>query len=154
MKKKKIMIFAISGTIALSALFAPIGTRTASAAENSLVEIAKSLIGTPYKWGGTTKSGFDCSGFLNYLFKREKISLPRTAAAMYQRGTPVSRFQLRTGDLVFFKTSRRAPVTHAGMYIGDGKFIHSSSGRGVAINDINDKYYWGKRYVGAKRILK
>jgi cell wall-associated NlpC family hydrolase len=154
MTKKKIVTFAMAGAIALSSLFAPMGTGTAFAANESLVSKAKSLLGIPYKFGGTTKSGFDCSGFLNYIFKSQKVSLPRTANDMYHRGTPVSRSQLRTGDLVFFKTSSRSAVTHAGMYIGNGKFIHSSTSNGVSISSINDRYYWGSRYVGAKRILK
>lgn len=154
MKKKSILTVAMTSVIALGSLFAPVGTSTASAANESLVTKAMSVLGAPYKWGGTSKSGFDCSGFLNYVFKGEKISLPRTANAMYSKGTPVSRSQLRTGDLVFFKTSSRSAVTHAGMYLGSGRFIHSSSSSGVSISSINDKYYWGSRYVGAKRVTK
>lgn len=154
MVKKMIMTVAMAGAAAISSLFVPAGTGVASAANESLVSKAISVLGTPYKWGGTSKSGFDCSGFLNYVYKSEKITLPRTANAMYQRGQSVSRSQLRTGDLVFFKTSRRAPITHAGMYIGGGRFIHSSSSQGVSISNINDKYYWGSRYVGAKRVTK
>ncbi|MBN6186708.1 C40 family peptidase [Aneurinibacillus sp. BA2021] len=154
MVKKTIMTVAMAGAVAISSLFAPLGTETASASSESLVSKAISVLGTPYKWGGTSKSGFDCSGFLNYVYKSEKISLPRTANAMYQRGQAVSRSQLRTGDLVFFKTSSRAAVTHAGMYLSGGRFIHSSSSQGVSISSINDKYYWGSRYVGAKRITK
>jgi cell wall-associated NlpC family hydrolase len=155
MRNKKILMVAMAGVIALGSLLAPVGTEKASAANtSSLVAKAKSVLGAPYKWGGTGKGGFDCSGFLNYVFKSQKITLPRTASAMYSKGKPVSRSQLRTGDLVFFKTSSRAAVTHAGMYIGNGKFIHSSSSRGVSISSVNDEYYWGSRYVRAKRIVK
>jgi cell wall-associated NlpC family hydrolase len=152
MRKKKILTLLMAGSVAISSLFLPVGTNTASAASDSLVQRAKSLLGTPYKWGGTTTKGFDCSGFLNYVYRTKNVSLPRTANAMYRKGTPVSRSQLRSGDLVFFKTSSRAAVTHAGMYIGNGKFIHSSSSRGVSISDINSDSYWKQRFVGAKRI--
>nr|WP_052947351.1 NlpC/P60 family protein [Aneurinibacillus tyrosinisolvens] len=91
MKKKKILTVLIAGSIALTGIFTPIGQKSVSASSEELISTAKSLIGVPYKWGGTTKNGFDCSGFLNYLFKSEHVSLPRTANDMYHRGTTISR---------------------------------------------------------------
>ena len=151
MKRKNVLTFFLTALIAITGVFTPAGTASA-ASSGTLVSKAKSLLGTPYKFGGTTKKGFDCSGFLNYVFKSENVSLPRTASGMYQQGTPVSRSALRTGDLVFFKTSRSGGISHAGMYIGNGKFVHSASSRGVSISSINDKYYWGSRYAGARRV--
>jgi cell wall-associated NlpC family hydrolase len=152
MKNKKMLAMLLTGSMMLSGAIAGGAQKVEAAPSAGFVSYAKSLMGIPYRWGGTTTKGFDCSGFIRYLYAKEKVSLPRTAYAMYKTGTSVSRSGLRTGDLVFFKTSRSAPVTHAGVYIGGGKFIHSSSSRGVSISSVNDRYYWGSRYVGAKRI--
>ncbi|BAU26802.1 cell wall-associated NlpC family hydrolase [Aneurinibacillus soli] len=153
MKRKNFLSFLLAASITVTGLSLPFGADTAFAASHgTLVSKAKSLIGTPYKFGGTTRKGFDCSGFLNYVFKTENIALPRTASGMYEKGTPVSRSSLRTGDLVFFKTSRSGGISHAGMYIGNGKFVHSASSSGVSISSLNDKYYWANRYAGARRV--
>ena len=127
-------------------------TEAASSVNSSeLVATAKNLIGIKYRGGGTSKAGFDCSGFVSYVYKDLGISLPRTSSGMYSSGSKVNKSNLTSGDLVFFDTSGRG-VSHVGIYIGDGKFIHSASSKGVSIAKINDPYYWGKRYVGAKRI--
>ncbi|MCJ8007952.1 C40 family peptidase [Lederbergia wuyishanensis] len=118
---------------------------------SSIVNQGKKYLGVRYVYGGATPKGFDCSGFTSYTFKQQGMALPRTAADQYKKGKSVSKKDLKAGDLVFFKTSSK-PVSHVGIYIGSGKFIHSA-GKGVAITNINDPYYWKSRYVGAKRVL-
>ncbi|MDW0114026.1 NlpC/P60 family protein [Sporosarcina saromensis] len=135
-------------------LFSPFANIEAQASVNSssLVNTSKQYISTPYVYGGSTPSGFDCSGYTQYVFKKEGVSIPRTTNDQYARGTAVSKSNLQTGDLVFFKTFGSRPVSHVGIYIGSGKFIHASTSKGVMISSVNDPYYWGSRYVGAKRI--
>ncbi|PRO66292.1 NlpC/P60 family protein [Alkalicoccus urumqiensis] len=123
----------------------------ASSTADQVISAGKSQLGTPYRWGGTTTSGFDCSGFTGYAFAKAGIDLPRTAAQQYQVGTPVSRSNLQPGDLVFFNT--RGGISHNGIYIGGNKFIHSSSSKGVSIASLGN-VYWSPRYVGAKRVIQ
>jgi peptidoglycan DL-endopeptidase LytE len=114
----------------------------------NLIADAAELLGTPYVWGGETpKSGFDCSGFLVYVFKKQGISLPRTVATIWNVGTPVNAPSV--GDIVFFETHRPG-ASHAGIYIGNNQFIHSGSSTGVTISKLGNPY-WSKRYLGAKR---
>lgn len=128
------------------------GTSNASASSfDSLYKSARSYLGVPYKYGGTTASGFDCSGFTQVVFKNNGISIPRTTSQQYATGQAVSKNNLQAGDLVFFNTSGRG-VSHVGIYIGSNNFIHASTSRGVMVSSINDPYYWGSRYVGAKRV--
>jgi peptidoglycan DL-endopeptidase LytE len=113
-----------------------------------LVADAAELLGKPYVWGGQTPEvGFDCSGFIVYLFKKQGISLPRTVATIWNVGTPVS--SLAVGDIVFFDIDQSGP-SHAGIYIGNRQFIHSGSSTGVTISSL-DNSYWKARYFGAKR---
>ncbi|CAM5191288.1 NlpC/P60 family protein OS=Ureibacillus acetophenoni OX=614649 GN=SAMN05877842_101156 PE=3 SV=1 [Ureibacillus acetophenoni] len=116
-------------------------------------ETAKQYLNTPYRWGGTTTRGFDCSGYVMKVFTDLGINLPRTSSMQYQVGEAVAKDELQPGDLVFFNTTGKGKsVSHVGIYYGDGKFIHSQSYKGVSITDLNDPKYWGARYVGAKRI--
>ena len=118
---------------------------------SNLVSEAKKYIGVSYKWGGTTPSGFDCSGFLKYVFnKGAGVAIPRTVADIYKTGTKVS--SPKTGDIVFFETYKKG-ASHAGIYIGGNQFIHASSSKGVSISSI-DNSYWSQRYLGAKRMTK
>lgn len=120
---------------------------------DQLLQMAKGYIGVPYVWGGTSPSGFDCSGFTHYVYLKNGITISRTTELQYNQGTWISKSALRPGDLVFFTTYKPGP-SHVGIYLGNGQFIHASSGAGkVTISDINKAYY-AERYIGAKRIIK
>ena len=107
-------------------------------------------IGTRYRWGGESTRGFDCSGFVRYVFRHaEGITLPRTSREQARFGEAVSKDQLQAGDIVSFATGGGSRVSHVGVYIGDNKFIHSSSSRGVRIDTLTG--YYAKRFVNARR---
>lgn len=120
--------------------------------EDQLIANAKTHIGSPYLFGGTSHDGFDCSGFSQTVYKQTGLDIPRTAEEQYKLGTAINKEELQKGDLIFFETIRKGP-SHLGIYIGDNKFIHSSSSKGVAISNLDDPYYWGPRYLGARRVL-
>ncbi|MGE6487610.1 C40 family peptidase [Paenisporosarcina sp. NPDC076898] len=146
--------FITACTMATILVTAPLSIQTEAAGSiesKELISVANNLIGTKYVYGGTTAKGFDCSGFIGYVYKELGLNLPRTSAGMYATGTKVSYDNLQPGDLVFFNTSGRG-VSHAGIYIGAEKFVHSSSSKGVSIARLDDPYYWGARYIGAKRV--
>ena len=112
---------------------------------------AAQFLGTPYRFGGEGATGIDCSSFVQQVFREHRIDLPRTAREQSQMGSEVAQGDLQKGDLVFFQTYASYP-SHVGIYLGDGKMIHASSGKGeVTISDINSGYY-RSRYLGAKRI--
>lgn len=119
-----------------------------------LLADAAQYLGTPYKYGGSGPGGFDCSGFTSYIFGRAGISLPRTASGQYAVGVAVDKANLMPGDLVLFHCSGGG-IDHAGIYCGDGKFIHSSSPRsgGVIYSTLNEGYYL-RTYAGARRVLR
>jgi cell wall-associated NlpC family hydrolase len=116
-----------------------------------IILTAKKFMGVPYVWGGTSPRGFDCSGFVQYIFAENGVSLPRTADVQYAIGQPVTYSALRPGDIVYFTTYTAGP-SHDGIYIGGGKFIDATTSRGVAIDRL-DNVYWKPRYYGANRIL-
>lgn len=126
------------------------GTTSHSAKTQAILATAKSYSGVPYLWGGTTPSGFDCSGFTQYVFMKNGITLPRTSSQQYQVGTAVSFNSLIPGDLVFFNFNSGSVVSHVGIYLGDGQFISATSGKGVITYGFTP--YWKNAYVGAKRI--
>ncbi len=123
-------------------------SRTSSLAM-SLTRNAMRFIGTPYVFGGTSPSGFDCSGYTQHVFAMLGITLPRTADAQFYAGHPTIG-GIQPGDLVFFQTYLPGP-SHVGIYIGGGRFIHSSS-HGVRISALAESY-WASRYLGAKRVV-
>lgn len=116
-----------------------------------IVAFAEQFLGTPYVWADSSPSGFDCSGFVSYVFKNFGYTVNRTAASMYTNGVAVDKSELQIGDAVFFASSSES-IGHVGIYIGDGEFIHSSSGCGyVTISGLDESYY-SRMYVGARRI--
>lgn len=114
-----------------------------------LTRSALRFLGVPYSFGGTSASGFDCSGFVQHVFAMLGISLPRTADAQYDVGHRAVGGP-HPGDLVFFDTY--GGVSHVGIYLGDGKFVHASSSHGVMVSHLSESY-WASRYVGAKRLI-
>lgn len=127
---------------------------TASTAKDSriqkLLKGALALLGTPYRWGGTSTTGFDCSGLVGYVFRTALgIDLPRVSREMATRGERIERTQLAEGDLVFF--SRGKAVDHVGIYIGNGEFVHAPrTGRDVSVSRLEG--YWAKHFVSARRV--
>ncbi|MBA1272584.1 C40 family peptidase [Stutzerimonas azotifigens] len=124
---------------------------------DSVLERGFDLVGTPYRYGGgSVKTGFDCSGFVGFVFRKETgIELPRSTREMIKLDAPkIRRDQLAPGDIVFFNNRGRGRVSHAGIYIGDDQFIHSASRRsgGVRVDSLDDAY-WRASFMEAKRIL-
>ena len=116
---------------------------------NGLLQSCRSHLGTPYVWGGELPGGFDCSGYVQYVWAQHGYKIPRTADIQYEVGSAVKRGQEKPGDLVFFETY--APgASHVGVYLGRGYFIHASSSRGVTIDRLATDFF-AQRYLGAKR---
>ena len=125
---------------------------TPSNVGEKMVEIAKKCLGVPYVWGGESMRGFDCSGLVYYVLKNLGYSPNRTASTQYKMGTYVAKADLQPGDLVFFAGTSKAGISHVGIYVGDGKFIHSPhTGDVVKYSDLTSGYY-ANHYYGARRI--
>ncbi|MDE6801428.1 MAG: C40 family peptidase [Muribaculaceae bacterium] len=122
---------------------------------SAVIDAAKKWIGTKYLYGGTTRSGVDCSALIMNAFREGcNLKLPRTSTAQRQYSANISRSDLMPGDLVFFTSRKKgAGVAHVGLYIGDGKIIHASSSRGVIISRLAETYY-AQHYHSAGRVLK
>ncbi|MGI5940072.1 MAG: NlpC/P60 family protein [Thermoleophilia bacterium] len=136
-----------SGSLSSNRLSSPVKVKApapTSAVGSSVVSIAMRYLGTPYVWAGSSPSGFDCSGFVMYVYAKVGVSLPHSSRMQYGCGTPVSRSNLQPGDLVFFYN----PIHHVGIYIGGGQMIHAAgTGKDVRISAV-----WGSTYYGACRI--
>ena len=126
-----------------------VSLNNSSAVKNKLYEQHKNWKGVKYKMGGLSKNGIDCSGFVYRTFKSQLgIELPRTTEQQLSIGEPISKKDLRAGDLLFFKTAKK--VRHVGIYIEDNKFLHASTSKGVMISDLNN-VYWKSKYWQTKR---
>lgn len=120
--------------------------------KKALVNDTTKYLGVPYKWGGTTPSGFDCSGFVYYMFNQHGVNMARnTSSGLYQTGTAIDRAHLQPGDLVFFAVNTTGTISHVGFYMGNNQFVSATNSKGIAVYSVNDSY-WGKYYVGAKRV--
>ena len=117
----------------------------------AVVVTALGFRGIPYRNGGSDPSGFDCSGFVQYIFARHGTVLPRDVRDQYQLGREIDLDDVKAGDLLFFETVSRG-ASHVGMAIGDGRFVHAPSSRGVVRVEPYTASYWARRFVGARRV--
>lgn len=123
-----------------------------SAVKSSLYQAHSSWEGTPYKFGGTSSRGIDCSAFMQIVFDDYfGIELPRNTKRQMYAGTGVRRSALKTGDLVFFKTGRK--TLHVGVLVEEDEFLHASTSQGVTISSMDD-YYWKSRYLAGRRVVQ
>lgn len=121
-------------------------------AAGSLIETALMFRGTPYRNGGSDPTGFDCSGFVQWVFASHGLRLPREVRDQYTVGGRVDRDEVRPGDLVFFETVSRG-ASHVGIAIGNDQFVHAPSSRGVVRVESYTSSYWSRRWVGARRVM-
>lgn len=124
--------------------------------EDAMMTEIKTWIGTPYRFGMEKKTeGTDCSGFVGAVFRKvRQIELPRQAADMYAKGTPITRSELRFGDLVFFQNTYKGAIgaSHVGIYVGNNQVAHASTTVGVTISSLDESYY-EKHYLGCRRVI-
>jgi len=119
--------------------------------EAGLMKAYSEWYGTPYRLGGTTEKGIDCSGLVQTVYSNEfSVALPRTTGEQKREGRKISKSELQTGDLVFFKTGRR--TMHVGIYMGSNRFLHASTSNGVMISGITEDY-WKRNYIEARRVF-
>ena len=142
-----------SGTAAVSAV-SHASTSSASGTRQQIVDYAATLLGCKYVYGGNSPSGFDCSGYVKYVFAHFGVNLSRTSASQYSNSVRISKSDLNVGDLVFFSQTRgSSKVGHVGIYVGGGQFIHAASpGKGVRYDSHSDSYY-SSHYIGSGRVL-
>ncbi len=133
---------------------ARMGTDKPDALRQELVRTAKRFLGVPYRWGGEdSTNGFDCSGLTMVSYRLNGLDLPRNSRAQFQAGRAVEKARLKQGDLVFFATKGGTRVTHVGMYVGDGKFIHAPrTGKTIRISSLASRYF-RRTYVGGRTYL-
>jgi cell wall-associated NlpC family hydrolase len=153
-----VLTIALSGNLAFASQSAQAATVEvdASSRADRIVSMGLKFWGTPYRFGAKSgiTSAFDCSSFMQYLFKKQGISLPRTSKNQATVGHFVSKSNLKKGDLVFFSTSgSRGKIAHVGVYMGNGKFLHTyKKGIGVTTSKLNSSY-WKSHYITARRVL-
>ncbi|WP_416189542.1 C40 family peptidase [Neisseria sp. CCUG17229] len=127
-----------------------------SGSADELIKSAMGLLGVAYRYGGTSaRTGFDCSGFMQHIFRRTLgLNLPRTSAEQAKMGTHVNRSELQPGDMVFFRTMGRGRISHVGLYIGNNRFIHAPrTGKNIEITSLSNKY-WNSKYAFGRRVKK
>ena len=131
---------------------APEALKANESIKDRLLRVAQRMLAVPYRFGGTTLWGLDCSGFVQKAFAFLDLGLPRTAREQFREGTVVAKADLSPGDLVFFRTYAKYP-SHVGIYLGDNRFVHASSREKKVTVESLDTPYYVKRYIGAKRLL-
>jgi cell wall-associated NlpC family hydrolase len=130
----------------------PKGTSETNIDQTKMSQIIESFLGTPYKEGGSNKWGMDCSGFVMEVYRQYAgFKLPHSSAKLFKLVKKVDKEKLGYGDLVFFTEDRFSP-SHVGIYIGVGKFVHSTKGYGVVVSSLDEEYY-RKTYIGARRVI-
>lgn len=129
-------------------------TVSSSVSGSTIVSTAQKYLGTPYVYGGASPSGFDCSGFVYYVLNSVGISASRTLVTMYSQGTAVSKSELQPGDVVFFQNTYRVGISHVGIYVGNGQFIHAPNSRSTVSYASLNTTYWTNHYYGAVRFSK
>ena len=135
-----------------AAAAAPETPKAEESIKDRLLRVARRMLAVPYRFGGTTLWGLDCSGFVQKTFAFLDLDLPRSAREQFREGAKVAKADLSPGDLVFFRTYAKYP-SHVGIYLGDNRFVHASSrDRKVTVESLDTPYYV-KRYIGAKRLL-
>jgi cell wall-associated NlpC family hydrolase len=138
--------------------FSAIASNFYSNSIDNVISVGKTFLGIPYRWGGTTENGFDCSGFIRHIFDWFGVSLPRTSREMANYGSYVRRNELQKGDLIFFsgRNLKRGVIGHIGIVVEVTseavKMMHSSSSKGVHIEDLNKSEYFSRRYMTARRL--
>ncbi|HEY0372757.1 MAG TPA: C40 family peptidase [Thermoanaerobaculia bacterium] len=141
--------------VVLVALLAPVAVaqEAPEEARPGLVQRALSWLGVPYRFGGQDeKKGFDCAGLVRRVFSTVAVDLPRTAAAQFRQGCIVQREELQPGDLVFFRDTYKHGISHVGIYIGTGQFVHAPSSRRSVSIDRLDSPYFDRRFAGGRRL--
>jgi len=131
---------------------APEGRKADESIKDRLLRVARGMLAVPYRFGGTTLWGLDCSGFVQKTFAFLNLDLPRSAREQFREGAKVEKADLSPGDLVFFRTYAKYP-SHVGIYLGDNRFVHASSREKKVTVESLDTPYYVKRYIGAKRML-
>ena len=128
----------------------PVANSPLNTASRDATEVATSMIGKPYRYGGSTPQGFDCSGLVYFSFQRAGIKVPRSTERLRKQGQPVAAARAARGDLVFFNQEGRNS-SHVGIYLGNNRFVHApSSGKRVRVDSLTDPY-WQKHWVGVRR---
>lgn len=131
----------------------PAQAATVTSQRQAVLNTAYKYRGRPYVFGATGPRSFDCSGFVRYVFRQHGVYLPRTAAAQSRVGTTVSKSNLVTGDIVFFKNTYKAGISHVGIYAGNNKIIHAFPRKGVTVDSLSNSYLKAK-YALSKRVLR
>jgi cell wall-associated NlpC family hydrolase len=145
------LVLAFSAT---SAMAAPLDTPIPQPSPGAeLANFAEQYVGSPYRWGGASPSGFDCTGFVMWVYSQFGVAMPHNEAGQLASGERVGADDLQPGDVLIFANTYRAGLSHAGIYLGDGQFVHAVDERhGVMVSALWDNY-WGPRLVGASRAM-